>query len=65
MLLAFEDEAALAQRLAQALGRPLALVQQHRSPDGETRLRLPSVMRSSSAMRWPGRAPERPWVERD
>ena len=30
MLLAFDDEAELAQRLAQAPGRPLALVQQRR-----------------------------------
>ncbi len=44
MLLAFEDEAALAQRLALALGQPLALVQQHRFPDGETRLRLPPAL---------------------
>ncbi len=41
MLLAFEDESALAQGLASALGQPLALVRRHRFPDGETRLRLP------------------------
>ena len=41
MLLAFDDEAALAQGLATALGQPLALVRSHRFPDGETRLRLP------------------------
>ncbi len=41
MLLAFEDESALAQGLAAALGQPLALVRRHRFPDGETRLRLP------------------------
>ncbi|CAD5372679.1 Ribose-phosphate pyrophosphokinase [Rubrivivax sp. A210] len=41
MLLAFEDEADLAQGLASALGQPLALVRRHRFPDGETRLRLP------------------------
>ncbi len=41
LLLAFEDEAALATRLASALGWTLALVDVHRFPDGETRLRLP------------------------
>jgi ribose-phosphate pyrophosphokinase len=41
LLLAFEDEAPLAQRLAAALGWPLALVDLHTFPDGETRLRLP------------------------
>jgi ribose-phosphate pyrophosphokinase len=41
MLLAFEDEAPLAQALAQALGAPLAFVQRHRFPDGELRLNLP------------------------
>lgn len=42
LLLAFDDEAALAQRLAQATGSRLALVDRHRFPDGETRLRLPA-----------------------
>jgi ribose-phosphate pyrophosphokinase len=41
LLLAFDDEAVLAQRLAQALGGPLAVIDRHRFPDGETRLRLP------------------------
>ena len=41
LLLAFDDEAALAQRLAAALGCPLAIVARHTFPDGETRLRLP------------------------
>lgn len=41
LLLAFDDEAALAQRLAAATGWPLAIVGRHRFPDGETRLRLP------------------------
>lgn len=41
LLLAFDDEAALAQPLAAALGWPLAVVDRHRFPDGETRLRLP------------------------
>lgn len=41
LLLAFDDEARLAQGLAQALGIPWATIQRHRFPDGETRLRLP------------------------
>jgi ribose-phosphate pyrophosphokinase len=41
MLLAFDDEAAFARGLAQALGQALALIERHRFPDGETRLRLP------------------------
>ena len=41
LLLAFDDEAALAQPLAAALGWPLAYVDVHTFPDGETRLRLP------------------------
>jgi ribose-phosphate pyrophosphokinase len=44
MLLAFDDEAPLAQALAQALGAPLAFVQRHRFPDGELRLRLPEAL---------------------
>ena len=41
LVLAFQDEAVLAQGLATAMGWPLALVDQHHFPDGETRLRLP------------------------
>ncbi len=41
MLLSFDEEAGLAQGLAQALGWPLAMVERHAFPDGETRLRLP------------------------
>jgi ribose-phosphate pyrophosphokinase len=50
MLLAFEEESAFAGRLAEALGRPLALVEQHRFPDGETRLRLPPVLPAHTAL---------------
>ena len=42
LLLAFDDEAVLAQALAAALGCPLVIVERHRFPDGETRLRLPA-----------------------
>jgi ribose-phosphate pyrophosphokinase len=41
LLLAFDDEVAFARRLANALGVGLALVDRHRFPDGETRLKLP------------------------
>lgn len=41
LLLAFDDESALAHGLAHALGWPLALIERHVFPDGETRLRLP------------------------
>ena len=41
LLLAFDDELALARRLAQAAGLPLEIVARHRFPDGESRLRLP------------------------
>ncbi|MDE2566171.1 MAG: ribose-phosphate diphosphokinase [Burkholderiales bacterium] len=44
LLLAFDDEAALAGRLAAALGAALAIVERHAFPDGETRLRLPPVL---------------------
>ena len=40
MLLAFEDEAQLAQKLGEALGFACCLIDQHTFPDGETRLRL-------------------------
>ena len=43
-LLAFDDEATLGQKLAQALDWPLAVVQRHHFPDGETRLRLPPAL---------------------
>ncbi|MEO5733195.1 MAG: ribose-phosphate diphosphokinase [Rubrivivax sp.] len=42
MLLAFDDEAAFATCLAAAIGVPLAIIERHRFPDGETRLRLPA-----------------------
>lgn len=41
LLLAFDDQLAAAERLADALGLPLALVQRHRFPDGELKLALP------------------------
>ena len=44
MLLAFDDEAPLAQALAYALDLPLGWVRRHRFPDGELRLRLPEKL---------------------
>jgi len=41
LLLAFDDESVLDRRVAQATGWELAIVERHRFPDGETRLRLP------------------------
>jgi len=41
LLLAFDDEWPLAERLAAALAWPLQPLARHRFPDGETRLRLP------------------------
>jgi len=43
-LLAFDDEASLADRLAQAMGCDAHIIQRHAFPDGETRLRLPPVL---------------------
>jgi ribose-phosphate pyrophosphokinase len=44
LLLAFDDEARLATALAGALGWPLAVIDRHAFPDGETRLRLPPAL---------------------
>ncbi|MCU0926786.1 MAG: ribose-phosphate diphosphokinase [Hydrogenophaga sp.] len=41
MLLCFDDEQATAQAAARAAGFRLALIERHRFPDGELRLRLP------------------------
>jgi ribose-phosphate pyrophosphokinase len=43
-LLCFDDELPLAQRVSAQLGWPLHVVQRHRFPDGETRLRLPAQL---------------------
>lgn len=44
VLLAFDDEVALARELAAALELPLAFVARHRFPDGELRLVLPTPL---------------------
>jgi ribose-phosphate pyrophosphokinase len=43
-ILAFDDERGRAAEMAQALGVPLAIIDRHRFPDGELRLRLPPVL---------------------
>lgn len=43
-VLCFDDEAALAGQAASALGMALAVVERHRFPDGEMRLRLPAEL---------------------
>lgn len=50
LVLAFADEARLAQALAVALGWPLALIEEHTFPDGETRLRLPPTLPSRAVL---------------
>ena len=44
MLLCFDDEQAIAQAAASAAGLSLAVIQRHRFPDGELRLRLPEAL---------------------
>ena len=43
-VLAFDDERECAGALARALGVPLALIERHRFPDGELKLRLPATL---------------------
>lgn len=50
LLLAFADEVALGHGLSQALGWPLALIDVHAFPDGETRLRLPHEVPAHTAL---------------
>ena len=44
LLLGFDDEQTAGQALAQALDVPWAVVQRHRFPDGESKLRLPPAL---------------------
>ena len=43
-VLAFDEERECATALARALGVPLALIERHRFPDGELKLRLPATL---------------------
>lgn len=43
-LLCFEDEQPIARRAADASGLSLAVIERHRFPDGEMRLRLPAAL---------------------
>lgn len=43
-LLCFDDEQVMALRAAQAMGLPLSVLERHRFPDGELRLRLPDPL---------------------
>ena len=44
LLLCFEDELSSATRIAQAAHLPLNLIERHRFPDGELKLRLPEAL---------------------
>jgi ribose-phosphate pyrophosphokinase len=44
LLLHFDDELASAQRLVAQAGLPLGLIERHRFPDGELKLRLPAAL---------------------
>lgn len=44
MLLYFDDETDSARRLAKAAGLPMAMIERHRFPDGEIKLRLPDSL---------------------
>lgn len=44
VLLCFDDEQAAAARIGAAAGVDVALIERHRFPDGELRLRLPAVL---------------------
>ena len=46
-VLAFDDEQAPAGALARTLGVPLALIERHRFPDDELKLRLPAALHGS------------------
>lgn len=50
LVLAFDDDAARARALAQALGWASAAIERHAFPDGETRLRLPARLPAQVAM---------------
>ena len=49
LVLGFPDYESQASALAEALGTQYQLVELHRFPDGESRLRLPPALPSSAA----------------
>ena len=49
-LLCFDDELTAAQRIAQAAGIELAVIERHRFPDGELKLRLPERLNGPVAL---------------
>lgn len=49
-LLCFDDELASARRIAQAADIELAVIERHRFPDGELKLRLPSGLKGPVAL---------------
>ena len=57
-LLCLEDEADIAARAAAAAGWGLSVVERHRFPDGELRLRLPPALPARVAV-W--RSPTKSW----
>ena len=52
-VLAFDDEHDPAAALARALGVPMSLIERHRFPDGESRLRLPDALQGDVVI-WRG-----------
>ena len=63
LLLAFDDEADTAQRAAQAGGLAFAIINRHRFPDGELKLRLPTHLPERVVL-WRGlQAPNEKLVE--
>ncbi|MFO1294839.1 MAG: ribose-phosphate diphosphokinase [Rubrivivax sp.] len=50
LVLCFDDDLARAQALAAALGAGCAVIERHRFPDGETRLRLPPALPARVAL---------------
>jgi len=50
LLLCFDDETMLAEALARAVGCPLQIIERHRFPDGESKLKLPPRLPSRVAL---------------
>jgi ribose-phosphate pyrophosphokinase len=50
LLLCFDDESVMGEALARAVGCPFEVIQRHRFPDGESKLRLPPRLPSRVAL---------------